>query len=125
QYSHEKLAESRCFCNLFATAYRVLEGLGIGYERCNKNGAHLTGWEDQKDGGWVYTEPEIDRQMKTLTIFFAVITLFLASSRAVAQSDNNVTFKAGVHLVMVPVVVRDSKGQAVGNLTKEDFQLFD
>ena len=63
--------------------------------------------------------------MKTLTICLPVITLVLASSQAVAQSDNNVTFKARVRLVMVPVVVRDSKGQAVGNLTKEDFQLFD
>jgi len=40
-------------------------------------------------------------------------------------SDQPVTFKSKVNLVMVPVVVRDSKGQAIGNLTKADFLLFD
>jgi VWFA-related protein len=54
------------------------------------------------------------------------VTFFvLAMSYGVAQPGNNVTFTAGVHLVVVPVVVRDPKGQAVGNLTKDDFQLFD
>jgi VWFA-related protein len=35
------------------------------------------------------------------------------------------TFKTRVNLVMVPVVVRDKQGRAVGNLRQEDFQLFD
>ena len=35
------------------------------------------------------------------------------------------TFKARVNLVMVPVVVRDKQGHAVGGLHQEDFQLFD
>ena len=35
------------------------------------------------------------------------------------------TFKARVNLVMVPVVVRDKLGRAVGNLKQEDFTLFD
>ena len=39
--------------------------------------------------------------------------------------DAPATFSTKVNLVMVPVVVRDSKGKAVGTLTKEDFQLFD
>jgi len=35
------------------------------------------------------------------------------------------TFKAHVNLVMVPVVVRDKQGHAVGGLQQEDFLLFD
>ena len=35
------------------------------------------------------------------------------------------TFKARVNLVMVPVVVRDKQGRAIGTLKQEDFQLFD
>src|SRR5438045_2028222 len=43
----------------------------------------------------------------------------------VAQKDEPAIFKARVNLVPVPVVVRDRKGQAIGTLTKDDFQLFD
>lgn len=39
--------------------------------------------------------------------------------------DAPATFSTKVNLVMVPVVVRDSKGTAIGTLQKEDFQLFD
>jgi hypothetical protein len=30
-----------------------------------------------------------------------------------------------VNLISVPVVIRDSKGRAIGNLRQEDFQVFD
>jgi VWFA-related protein len=43
----------------------------------------------------------------------------------VSSRETPATFKARVNLVLVPVVVRDSQGNAVGNLQKEDFQLFD
>jgi VWFA-related protein len=43
----------------------------------------------------------------------------------VASHDAPTTFSTRVNLVMVPVVVHDHKGRAIGNLTKGDFQLFD
>jgi VWFA-related protein len=39
--------------------------------------------------------------------------------------DTPATFRTKVNLVQVPVVVRDSQRRAVGNLRKEDFQVFD
>jgi len=39
--------------------------------------------------------------------------------------DSPYRLQVGVDLVMVPVVVRDQKGQAVGNLTRDDFEIFD
>jgi VWFA-related protein len=43
----------------------------------------------------------------------------------VTQRDAPFTFSTGVNLVLVPVVVRDRNGHAIGTLKKEDFQLFD
>ncbi len=42
-----------------------------------------------------------------------------------APHDEVTTFKVNVKLVEVRVVVRDSKGHALGNLHKEDFQILD
>lgn len=42
-----------------------------------------------------------------------------------ASSEPAATLKVDVRLVPVRVVVRDGHGQTVGNLTKDDFQIFD
>jgi VWFA-related protein len=42
-----------------------------------------------------------------------------------AQEQTGPTFKSGVTMIQVPVVVRDRDGHAVGDLKREDFQLFD
>jgi VWFA-related protein len=47
------------------------------------------------------------------------------SSAESATHESAPVFSAGVNLVLVPVVVRDTRGRAVGTLRREDFQLFD
>jgi VWFA-related protein len=47
------------------------------------------------------------------------------NSAEIESRDAQTTFSTRVNLVMVPVVVRDKQGRAVGTLQKEDFQLAD
>lgn len=47
------------------------------------------------------------------------------SSAELTQKDSAPTFQSKVNVVLVPVVVRDSHGRAIPDLTKDDFQLFD
>jgi VWFA-related protein len=60
----------------------------------------------------------------------AILPLALLSQQTpeqpeIASQESPVTFSSRVNLVSVPVVVRDHEGRAVGNLRKEDFQLYD
>lgn len=47
------------------------------------------------------------------------------NSQEVTTKDAQATFTSKVNLVPVTVVVRDEKGRAIGNLTKDDFRLTD
>ena len=59
----------------------------------------------------------------SLSVFF-VCGLALGQDAA-PSAGSQVSYKAETNVVLVPVVVRDAGGNAVGNLTREDFELFD
>ena len=56
-----------------------------------------------------------------------LLTLTVAAYAAAAaqQPASDATFQSKVNVVLVPVVVRDSSGHTIANLSKDDFQLFD
>jgi VWFA-related protein len=68
--------------------------------------------------------------MSRVILGFAVLWTGLAARgqdapKDVSGKDAQAIFTSKVNLVMVPVVVRDKQGRAVGNLKKENFLLFD
>jgi hypothetical protein len=62
---------------------------------------------------------------KMMGVFLAAVVGWAQAPEIAASTETKTTFATRVDLVVVPVVVRDRKGRAVGNLTREDFQLFD
>lgn len=64
-----------------------------------------------------------------------VLLLAVVCSSAFAQTSTTAesqpteeqapTFRSGVNLVLVPVVVRNRQGKTVGNLTQDEFEIFD
>jgi VWFA-related protein len=63
--------------------------------------------------------------MLLLAVLSAIAAAASQDSSEVVIRDLPPTFTERVNLVLVPVVVRDSKGTAVGGLQRDDFQLFD
>ena len=59
---------------------------------------------------------------------FALVTcsrLLAQQPKETQPQDSTYTFKSNVDVVLVPVVVRDKQGRAVGNLKRENFQISD
>lgn len=69
----------------------------------------------------------IDMRTGAVLFLWCVVPCYSQAGQApeVTSRDTTATFNSKVSLVMVPVVVRDDKGRAIGTLKKEDFQLFD
>ncbi len=68
------------------------------------------------------------RVLSLRTAFFAMALAAAAqvtSAPNLDSKDQPLVFKSKVNLIMVPVVVRDKKGNAIATLHQEDFQLFD
>src|SRR5580704_16313090 len=72
------------------------------------------------------------KRLLIIVSFFLCSLVFTRWFRLAAQQPNESTasgsgvkIRVNVNAVLVPVVVRDSHGRAIGNLKKEDFQVFD
>jgi VWFA-related protein len=82
-----------------------------------------------------HNRASLDKTMRTRCEFrllvlpcfaFAIWSpVFAQQPKEASSQDGNYTFKSNVDVVLVPVVVRDKNGHAVGNLKKENFQISD
>ena len=64
--------------------------------------------------------------LSCIALFLSFLSSDLAAQQtAQASSDKDSTIRVTVDSVLVPVVVRDAQGRAVGTLTKDDFRVFD
>src|SRR5580698_5265631 len=64
------------------------------------------------------------KQYAALLICFSALTLH-AQNAAQQPPDSGITLQVHVNSVLVPVVVRDAQGHALGDLKQEDFKVFD
>lgn len=62
--------------------------------------------------------------LRFCVFLFAALSL-PAQTPEIATQNSPVIFRSTSNLISVPVVVRDSKGKTVGNLSIDDFQIFD
>lgn len=75
------------------------------------------------------TTPSLLARTDHLFRYVPVFSLIFASTFAVAQSrsaaDTQTTFKAVTELVLVPVIVTDTKGNFVLGLTEQNFRIYE
>jgi VWFA-related protein len=73
------------------------------------------------DSSWLFATT-----LSCIALFLSFLSPDLAAQQtAQASSDKDSTIRVTVDSVLVPVVVRDAQGRAVGTLTKDDFRVFD
>ena len=65
------------------------------------------------------------RRLRPVILWSAALALWSASLALAQNPQDTTTFETRVNVVLVPVVVRDPAGHAIGNLTKDDFAVFD